>query len=158
MTPTERQRMIELLDTVADATWAWEEACHGPHPEQFYGRVVFEAVMELQHWFIEEAGAVAVRVAPPRPFEVSIIDVYLQPDGSFSVERTDIITHRVRLQDDPTLRSLARACFPKEQHDTQGAAEAQMRSITKRGLEKDAAKIHTYECPHCNKWHVGHGQ
>jgi hypothetical protein len=60
-----------------------------------------------------------------------------------------------RLKDTP-LRQLARRCFPKEQHATRGAAEAQMRSLLKRDLEKDRERVHAYECPHCASWHVGH--
>lgn len=63
--------------------------------------------------------------------------------------------HINRLRDLPALRDLMRACWPKEQHETQGAAEAQLRSITKRALEKSSA-IHTYRCPVCHHWHVGH--
>lgn len=62
-----------------------------------------------------------------------------------------------RLQDAPGLRRLARKCWPKEQHRTQGAAEAAMRSLLKRGLEKDAEKLHAYLCPFCKFWHTGHG-
>jgi hypothetical protein len=49
-----------------------------------------------------------------------------------------------------------RACWPKEQHRSQGAAEAQVRSLVKRGLEKDLQAIHAYRCPHCDFFHVGH--
>lgn len=62
-----------------------------------------------------------------------------------------------RLSEVPALRALGRRCFPKERCATRGAAEAQMRSITRRGLEKDACRIHVYECPWCRAWHVGHG-
>lgn len=48
-------------------------------------------------------------------------------------------------------------CWPKEQHRSEGAARAQLRSIVKRGLEKNAARIHVYQCPCCRCWHVGHG-
>lgn len=51
---------------------------------------------------------------------------------------------------------VGRRCFPKERCPTRGAAEAQMRSIVRRGLEKDADRIHCYQCPHCGDWHVGH--
>lgn len=61
-----------------------------------------------------------------------------------------------RLSDSPVLRALARRCWPKEQHATRGAAEAQLRSITRRAKEKGAT-IHAYHCPHCRTWHVGHG-
>lgn len=54
------------------------------------------------------------------------------------------------------LREHARKCWPKEQCESRGAAEAQMRSIVKRGLEKNIDTIHVYECPHCHMWHVGH--
>lgn len=50
-----------------------------------------------------------------------------------------------------------RRCWPKEQHRTKGAAEAQMRSIVRRGLAKNLEKIHVYVCPHCRCYHVGHG-
>lgn len=49
-----------------------------------------------------------------------------------------------------------RKCFPKEQHASRGAAEAQIRSITNRDLEKSNI-IHPYVCPFCKMWHVGHG-
>jgi hypothetical protein len=68
-----------------------------------------------------------------------------------------------RLQDVLSLRRLGRSCFPKEQHVSRGAAEAQMRSITRRNLERDLSRIHVYECtclhPETGKpaWHVGHG-
>lgn len=60
-----------------------------------------------------------------------------------------------RLQDS-ALRKLARPCWPKEQHNTRGGAEAQLRSIIKRGLERDIRRIHVYRCPECSSWHVGH--
>ena len=69
----------------------------------------------------------------------------------------------VNRMQDTGLRALTRRCWPKEQHATEGAAEAQMRSIQKRDLEKDAAKIHVYKCYDCKHpatgkaaWHVGH--
>lgn len=61
-----------------------------------------------------------------------------------------------RMQDAPVLRQLARRCWPKEQCESQGAAEAQMRSLLRRGLEKNADTVHVYHCPHCRMWHVGH--
>lgn len=58
-----------------------------------------------------------------------------------------------------------RRCWPKVQHETRGAAEAQMRSILKRGLEKDVGRIHVYRCDDCRDsttgrrfFHVGHGR
>lgn len=53
-------------------------------------------------------------------------------------------------------------CFRKERHFSKGSAEAQMRSIMRRGLEKDPKRIHVYVCPECTRdyrrrvWHVGH--
>ena len=50
----------------------------------------------------------------------------------------------------------------KEVHRSRGAAEAQMRSILRRGLAKDEGTIHVYRCPECSQhdqrdaWHVGH--
>lgn len=78
--------------------------------------------------------------------------------GTHTFEQA-VLTHGVsvnRMCD--VLRPLGRACFPKEQHETQGAAEAQVRSLTRRSLEKDAGRIHAYKCPHCPGWHVGHGR
>ena len=55
-----------------------------------------------------------------------------------------------------------RDCWPKEQHFSKGAAEAQMRSITRRNLARDLSRIHVYPCPGCSRrhqrkvWHVGH--
>lgn len=56
----------------------------------------------------------------------------------------------------PALRVLARRCWPKEQHESQGKAEAHLRGLVRRGLEKDAARINSYKCRHCGAWHVGH--
>lgn len=75
--------------------------------------------------------------------------------GVFEFEGV-VVRRAFHLSDNPVLRSMARRCWPKEQHDTIGAAEAQLRSITKRGLEKNIERIHTYLCPHCRKYHVGH--
>lgn len=76
----------------------------------------------------------------------------LRTYGSKVVE----VHHAFRMSDHPTVKALARRCWPKEQHATRGAAEAQLRSIVRRALEKDAERIHVYECPHCRTWHVGH--
>jgi hypothetical protein len=54
------------------------------------------------------------------------------------------------------LRPFVRACWPKEQHRSLGAAEAQMRSLLRRDLEKDASLIRVYRCAHCGAFHVGH--
>lgn len=62
----------------------------------------------------------------------------------------------MKLSDLPALRQLARPCWPKTQHASSGAAEAQLRSILKNDLAKNARRIHTYQCPHCRMWHVGH--
>ena len=62
-----------------------------------------------------------------------------------------------RLSDNSTLRSVTRKCWPKEQHTTKGAAEAQRRSILRRGLAKDPDRIRAYKCESCPFWHVGHG-
>lgn len=56
------------------------------------------------------------------------------------------------------LRAHGRPCWRKQGYRTQGAAEAQKRSLLRRGLEKDAETINTYQCPHCGEWHVGHSE
>jgi hypothetical protein len=63
--------------------------------------------------------------------------------------------HVNRLSDNPTLRRLVRPCWPKEQCASEGAARAQMHSLEKRDLHKNTT-CHTYRCPHCKTWHVGH--
>jgi hypothetical protein len=97
-------------------------------------------------------------IANPRPTDLETAKEILSDLGSHTfaaVLRCGAFVNR--MQDVPAMRALARACFPKEQHETRGAAEAQMRSITRRGLEKNPA-IHVYKCPHCKTWHVGHGR
>lgn len=60
------------------------------------------------------------------------------------------------------LRPHVRACWPKEQHRSPGAAQAQLRSITRRGLAKNEATIRVYVCHQCKfedgspVYHVGH--
>lgn len=62
-----------------------------------------------------------------------------------------------RLSNNPALRALARKCWPKEQHESEGAADAAARSLLKRNLEKGVT-LHSYKCPHCGSWHTGHGE
>jgi hypothetical protein len=51
---------------------------------------------------------------------------------------------------------LRRKCFPKVQHPTRGAAETQLHDVLHNKLAKDVSRIHTYHCPECGQWHVGH--
>jgi hypothetical protein len=60
-----------------------------------------------------------------------------------------------RMQDNAVLKGLARPCWRKQKWATEAAAQAQLRSIVKRGLEKDPERIRVYKCP-CGAWHVGH--
>lgn len=60
-----------------------------------------------------------------------------------------------RMSDTP-LRRMARRCWPKEQHASQGAAEAHLRALIKLGKERDASQLRAYHCRHCRQWHVGH--
>jgi len=57
---------------------------------------------------------------------------------------------------DTGLKQLARSCWPKEQHASQGAAEAHLRALIKLGKERDAEQLRAYKCHHCGKHHVGH--
>lgn len=101
---------------------------------------------ELSAWAWAERQALVWTVSMER-FKMMALRSYSRP----------MIQHNVfKGADFPGIRDLARKCWPKEMHETRGAAEAQMRSIQKRGLEKDASRIHVYQCPHCQKWHVGH--
>lgn len=60
------------------------------------------------------------------------------------------------------LRPFVRACWPKQQHRTFGAADAQLRSILRRDLAKDESTIRVYRCHQCTfedgapVFHVGH--
>ena len=49
-----------------------------------------------------------------------------------------------------------RACFPKLRHATRGQAETQLHDVLINGMAKDKSTIHTYKCPACDGWHVGH--
>jgi hypothetical protein len=51
---------------------------------------------------------------------------------------------------------LVRRCVKKERHTSEGAAQAALRSLLRRGLATDPARIHVYRCPHCDGWHTGH--
>lgn len=59
-----------------------------------------------------------------------------------------------RLGDFPSAVPLRRVCWRKERHQTIGAAEAQARSLTRRGLDGDG--VRGYACPSCGGFHVGH--
>ncbi len=61
------------------------------------------------------------------------------------------------LANNPVLRSLLPKCWPKRQYKSRGAADAGARSLLRRGLEKNADLLHSYECPFCRHWHTGHG-
>jgi hypothetical protein len=51
---------------------------------------------------------------------------------------------------------LRRKCFPKIQHADRGAAETQLHDVLVNRMAKDVRRIHTYLCPECGMWHVGH--
>lgn len=99
---------------------------------------------------------VRVRSQVERP-DLQAAMALLEDEGqaTFAARAQRIIVGRMQ---DTGLRELARRCWPKEQHASREAAEAQKRSILKRGLEGDAKRIHVYRCPHCNAWHVGHAR
>lgn len=110
-----------------------------------------------QHGIFDNDAAYDALVATiARPTDINEAMDLLSDLGTHTFAR---ITNRIainQLRDHPALRALGRACFPKEQHANQAAAEAQLRSIIKRGLEKDIARIRTYKCRACGAWHVGH--
>lgn len=89
----------------------------------------------------------------PRPTLEDAI-AHLEDVGKATFARTHGATCINRMSD--VLRPVARACWPKEQHPTRGAADAQRRSLIRRGLERDLSRIHSYRCPHCHMYHVGH--
>jgi hypothetical protein len=47
-----------------------------------------------------------------------------------------------------------RRCKKKVAHKSQGAAEAHVRSLERRGIMD--GKVHVYVCFYCHQWHVGH--
>lgn len=46
--------VILELDSVLDAVWEWEVSRYGQPADKWHGRPVYEAVIELQEWLIQE--------------------------------------------------------------------------------------------------------
>lgn len=105
-------------------------------------------------WLSEDALFAEARAVGYTGRSAMVAMLRLAEAGVYEFEGV-VVKGFVRMQD-TALRTMARPCWPKEQHTSLGAAEAQLRSITKRGLEKNIARIHTYLCPHCGTYHVGH--
>ena len=50
-------------------------------------------------------------------------------------------------------------CGRKRRHASQGKAEAAIRSLIRRGLDRPGeGQLVSYRCPRCLSWHVGHSQ
>ena len=47
-------------------------------------------------------------------------------------------------------------CDNKTRHKSQGAADAQLRSLKKRGIVYGEETLNSYRCYTCGFWHVGH--
>lgn len=103
---------------------------------------------------VEFSIADLAKAVPEPPPTMPDFDLDMEEDGP--LEDEDGAFNVNRLGDQPTLRRLVRPCWPKERHASYQKAQAQLRSILKRGLEKDLNTIHSYLCPHCHGWHVGH--
>ena len=53
----------------------------------------------------------------------------------------------------------AQFCKRKLRHRTRGAAEAAMRSLVRRDLDRpEIGALNVYKCPRCLSWHVGHSR
>ncbi len=52
--------------------------------------------------------------------------------------------------------SAIRPCATKVAWATQALAEGHKLVILANGKAKDPSRLHTYRCPHCELWHVGH--
>lgn len=111
--------------------------------------------------YMEELYARLREVVPRR----DILDAihFLQDVGAATFGELSHGVASVNRLSNTALRDVARRCWPKEQHASEGAALAQKRSILARGLAKDETTIRAYECAHCihpetgrPSWHVGH--
>jgi hypothetical protein len=61
------------------------------------------------------------------------------------------------LATDPVLRALSNPCWRKEKHQSQGKAEAALRSMRRQSeWLRDGDRLNVYQCVHCRQWHVGH--
>ena len=50
-------------------------------------------------------------------------------------------------------------CGRKRRHASRGKAEAAIRSLVRRGLDRPGeGQLESYRCPRCLSWHVGHSQ
>lgn len=96
--------------------------------------------------------------------EAQLCPVCGSPDLVVFEEGETIVASGVavnRMGDQPALRSISRPCWPKEQHASKAAALAQLRSITRRGLQRNQS-LHAYRCTCLHPdtgapaWHVGH--
>jgi hypothetical protein len=93
-------------------------------------------------------------------FEMRVNDIlvplaYVYPPDYHTFAADQMVGASLNRMSD-VLRPLVRRCWPKEQHASAGAAEAQMRSRLRRGLEKDPDRIRVYRCTACGFHHVGH--
>jgi len=65
-------------------------------------------------------------------------------------------TGHVRIGElDTDLTMLARPCWRKRPHRSRGSAEAQLRSLARRGMLDPVEGTRVYECRFCARWHVG---
>lgn len=57
----------------------------------------------------------------------------------------------------PVLAALARPCWRKTKHRSQGKASAALRAMRRRPEAlRDDEHLVVYQCRHCQWWHVGH--
>lgn len=64
-----------------------------------------------------------------------------------------------RLGDVPSAAALRRPCWRKQAYESQGAAEAHLRSLERSPrVRSPADRLRVYACRHCTHWHVGHAR
>jgi hypothetical protein len=62
----------------------------------------------------------------------------------------------MKLRGHPELVKLARPCWRKERHETQGKAKAHLRSLRRQDRVVGADALTEYQCRECGGWHIGH--
>jgi len=132
-------RAIPSLEEL-ERQWALEDLTEQAEP--LYHQVVPEDVFMTSACVIAEA-----RAAGDTPADAIEAITFLQAHRGHIFEGVSCAFNGLPLTRPAGCR--------KHPHDSKGAAEAQARSIKRRGLQRNN-RIHAYRCPDCGRYHVGH--